>query len=99
MQTYVLLPSIPTAKNDVWQDLVDINKVYRAPYKLKDINPLYHKIWLPVDASKLGLHLSISEHVGTEITTDEDKSIIDRDDDEGDEKDPMVRKVEKDEEA
>ena len=60
---------------------------------------MYHKIQLPVDASDLGLHMAISECVSTEIDTDEDKCVSDHDDDEGSEKDPMVRKVEKDEEA
>ena len=43
--------------------------------------------------------MAISECVSTEIDTDEYKCVSDHDDDEGSEKDPMVRKVEKDEEA
>ena len=79
-ELYILLRSIPTAKNFVWQDLVDINKVYKALLKLQEINPLYHNIQLPVDASSLNLHLAISEHVistdadaSSEVGTDEDK--------------------------
>ena len=60
-ELYILLRSIPTAKNVVWQDLVDINKVYSALCKLREINPLYHEIQLPADASELELNLSIME--------------------------------------
>ena len=95
-ELYILLRSIPSAKNVVWQDLVDINKVYSALCKLREINPLYREIQLPADASELELNLSITEHVSEEANTDEDNCVIDHDDDE---KDPMVRKVEKDEEA
>ena len=111
-ELYILLRSIPTAKNVVWQDLVDINKVYKALLKLQEINPLYHNIQLPVDASSLNLHLAISEHVSTdadassEVGTDEDKPVTedcdkndDENDDKGGDKDPMVRKIEKEEEA
>ena len=66
-ELYVLLHSIPTAKKVVWQELVDINnKVYKALSKLKEINPLYHKINLPLSASELKLDLAISEHTSTE---------------------------------
>ena len=91
----------------MWQDLVDI-KVYRALNKLKNINPLYSKIQLPMDALSLKLNVSISEHVGPETDMDKDKDTEDhpKDNEKADpdkhndnEKDPMVRKVEKDEEA
>ena len=101
-ELYVLLRSIPTAKNVVWQDLVDIHKIYKTLWKLKEINPLYHEIRLPVDASELDLHLAITEHVSTEsagspeVSADEDKPSV-YDDVTEDDKDPMVRKVEKEE--
>ena len=57
---------------------------------------MYREIQLPADASELELNLSITEHISEEANTDEDNCVIDHDDDE---KDPMVRKVEKDEEA
>ena len=111
-ELYILLRSIPTAKNVVWQDLVDINKVYKALLKLQEINPQYHNIQLPVDASSLNLHLAISEHVSTdadassEVGTDEHEPVTedcdkndDENDDKGGDKDPMVRKIEKEEEA
>ena len=56
----------------------------------------YREIQLPADASELELNLSITEHISEEANTDEDDCVIDHDDDE---KGPMVRKVEKDEEA
>ena len=63
--------------------MVDINKVYKALVKLQEINPLYHNIQLPVDATSLNLHLAISEHVistdaaaSSEVVTDEDKLFI-----------------------
>ena len=100
-ELYILLRSIPTAKNVVWQDLVDINKVFSALCRLREINPLYHEIQLPADASDLESHIGISEYVCADNNVDEDESVIDCDDNDGDddEKDPMVRKVEKDEEA
>ena len=93
--------------------MVDINKVYKALLKLQEINSLYHNIQLPVDASSLNLHLAISEHVistdadaSSEVGTDEDKPVIedcdkkdDKNDDKGGDKDPMGRKIEKEEEA
>ena len=94
IKNFVPVYSIPSAKNVVWQDLVDINKVYSALCKLREINPLYREIQLPADASELELNLSITEHITEEANTDEDNCLIDHDDDE---KDPMVRKVEKDE--
>ena len=95
-ELYMLLRSIPPAKNVIWQDLVDINKVYSALCRLREINPLYREIQLPADASELELNLSIPEHISEETNTDEDNCVIDHDDEE---KDPMVRKVEKTEEA
>ena len=100
-ELYILLRSIPTAKNVVWQDLVDINRIYKALFKLKDINPLYAEIQLSADVSKLELNMAASEHVSAETDTDEDKDDEDRpgDNSDEDERDPMVRKVGKDEEA
>ena len=96
-ELYILLRSIPTAKNVVWQDLVDINKVHSALCKLREINPFYSEIQLPADASELELNLSITEHISEQTNTDDDDDcVVDYDDEE---KDPMVRKVEKDEEA
>ena len=74
-ELYILLRSIPTAKNVVWQDLVDINKVYRALCKLKDINPLYREIQLPANASQLELNMAISEHISAETDSDKDKDV------------------------
>jgi len=107
-ELYVLIHSILTAKKVVWQELVDINKVYKALSKLKEINPLYHKINLPLSASELELDLAISEYTSTEsnatseIDDDKDKPIVDCDDKTDDDlvdKDPMVRKKRKEEEA
>ena len=53
------------------------NKVYRALGKLEDINPLYSKIQLPMDALGLKLNVSISEHVGAETDIGKDKDIKD----------------------
>ena len=57
---------------------------------------MYCEIQLPANASELELNLSITEHISEETNTDEDNCVIEHD---NDEKDPMVRKVEKDEEA
>jgi len=55
---------------------VDINKVYKALSKLKEINPLYHKINLPLSASELELDLAISEHTSAESNTTSEKMMI-----------------------
>ena len=83
-ELYILLCSIPTAKNVVWQDLVDISKVYSALCKLREINPLYSEIRLPADASELELNLSITEHISEQTNTDDDDDdcVVDHDDEE-----------------
>ena len=53
---------------------------------------MYFEIQLPANASELELNLSITEHISEETNTDEDNCVIEHD---NDEKDPMVRKVEK----
>ena len=106
-ELYISLCSIPTAKNVVWLDLVDRNNVYKALLKLQEINPLYHNIQLPVDASSLNLHLAmlvpLQRYVLMKISQSLTilmmmkmmmKMMIKRVT-----KDPMVRKVEKEEEA
>ena len=62
-ELFVLLQSIPTTKRVVWQNIVDITKVYGALKKLKDINPIYSEINLPALPSGLELGSKISEHV------------------------------------
>jgi len=43
-QTTVMMRSIPSKTNAIWQNLVDVKKVYK---KLKEINLLYALIHLP----------------------------------------------------
>ena len=43
----ILMRSVPTKSNINWQDLVDVQKMYNALLKLKEINPLYVMIQLP----------------------------------------------------
>jgi len=52
----------------VWQELVDVNKVYRRLSKLKELNPLYQSIVLPAAVLKLQIHQRISEVES--VTTD-----------------------------
>ena len=52
----------------MWQELVDVNKVYRRLSKLKELNPLYQSIVLPAAVLKLQIHQRISEVES--ITTD-----------------------------
>ena len=59
-ELFVLLRSIPTTKKVVWQNIVDITKVYGA---LKDINPIYSEINLPALPSNLEIGSKISELV------------------------------------
>jgi len=46
-ELFILMRSVPTKSNIIWQDLVDVQKVYNALLKLKEINPLYAMIQLP----------------------------------------------------
>ena len=93
-ELFVLLRNIPTTKKVVWQNIVDITKVYGALKKLKDINPIYSEINLPALPSNLEIGSKISEHV-VESDPNEDKNT----DDEIGDGNAMVRKVAKDEEA
>ena len=93
-ELFVLLRCIPNTKRVVWQNIVDITKVYGALKKLKDINPIYSEINLPALPSNLELGSKISEHV-VESDPNEDKNT----DSETADGDAMLRKVAKDEEA
>ena len=93
-ELFVLLQSIPTTKQVVWQNIVDITKVYGALKKLKDINPIYSEINLPALPSDLKLGSKISEHA-VESDPIEDKNT----DDEIGDGNAMVKKVAKEEEA
>ena len=49
----------------IWQDLVDVNKVYSALQKLKEINHLYCGIKMPVEPYELQLESQIEEYTAT----------------------------------
>ena len=95
-ELYILLRSIPTNKKIIWQDLVDINKVYSALSKLKEINPLYAQINLPVSVSDLNLCDKITECVVTAPSADSDDELVV---DEEPEREPMVREIPESERA
>ena len=75
-ELYILLRSIPTAKKVLWQDLVDVNKVYAALLKLKEINPLYASIDLPSSASGLELEKKLSTCVVTDPAVDDNERMV-----------------------
>jgi len=50
---HILVQSILKRSKVVWKNLVDINKVYKALQRLKDHNPHYSKIHLPVSSDDL----------------------------------------------
>ena len=81
----------------MWQNLVDVTKVYNALDKLKDTNPLYSEIRLPESPTGLALESKISEHV-VESNPDEDVKTEDETSDAVIE-DAMIRKIMKEEEA
>ena len=60
-ELFILIRSIPSKSNVVWQDLVDVNKVYNALLKLKEINPLYALIKLPGAPEELDIGNRIDE--------------------------------------
>ena len=89
----------------LWQDLVDIHKVYAALSKLKEINPLYASINLPPSASQLELDKRISACVVTDppdpIANDKECNdhVEDHDSDLLPDREPMVRRISEGEEA
>ena len=85
-ELYILLHSIPTEKKVIWQNLVDINKVYSALSKLKEINPLYAQINLPKSVSDLKLCDKITV---CHYSIFSDEPVID----EEPEREPMVREI------
>jgi len=64
-QLYILLRSIPSKTNVIWQDLVDVHKVYSALQKLKNINNLYSSIVMPGEPNQLQLERQIEEYTAT----------------------------------
>ncbi|XP_065892428.1 uncharacterized protein [Dysidea avara] len=60
-ELFILIRSLPSKSNVIWQDLVDINKVYNALLKLKEINPLYALIQLPGAPEDLDIGNRIDE--------------------------------------
>ena len=64
-QLYILMRSIPTKANMIWQDLVDVHKVYNALRKLKQINHLYSAIVMPGEPHELQLEKQIEEFSAT----------------------------------
>ena len=61
-ELYILLRSIPSKRNVIWQDLVDVHKVYNALQKLKEINHLYSAIVMPGEPDELQLEGQIEEY-------------------------------------
>ena len=64
-ELYILLRSIPSKRKVIWQDLVDVRKVYSALEKLKEINHLYSDIVMPEDPHELQLERQIEEFAAT----------------------------------
>ena len=64
-ELYILLRSIPTKSKIIWQNLVDVHKVYRALQKLKEINHLYSAIVMPGQPHELQLERQIEEFSAT----------------------------------
>ena len=52
-------------KNLIWQDLVDVHKVYKSLQKLKEINQLYFAITMPGEPRELQLEGQIQEYTST----------------------------------
>ena len=71
-ELYILLCSIPTKSNKIWQDLVDVHKVYHTLEKLKSINHFYSEIVMPEEPHKLQL----DRHVETFAATSGDAMIL-----------------------
>ncbi|XP_066600006.1 putative autophagy-related protein 11 [Prorops nasuta] len=68
-ELYILVRGVPTKSNIVWENLVDVNKVWSALLWLKDNNPLYSEIVLPTSSDGLLLHSNLQD---TEFQIDND---------------------------
>ena len=94
-ELYILLRSIPTQKKIIWQDLVDVHKVFTALSTLKTINPLYAQINLPKSVSDFNLSEKITQCIISAPAADcDDDSVIDKEP----EREPMVREIPESEE-
>ena len=85
----------------LWQDLVNVKKVYAAVTKLKEINPLYASIDLQSSASGLELEKKLSTCVVTDTAVDDNESnghAADYDSDQLPDREPMVQRISDDEE-
>ncbi|KAI5733727.1 hypothetical protein M8J76_015236 [Diaphorina citri] len=74
-ELFVLMRSSPSKNKVIWQDLVDVNKVYSALAYLKDHNLHYAKIVLPVEPVNLldGLDPNIQYDVQAAEPEEEDQ--------------------------
>ncbi|XP_066599998.1 uncharacterized protein [Prorops nasuta] len=68
-ELYILVRGIPTKSNIVWENLVDVDKVWNALLWLKDNNPLYSETVLPISSDGLLLQSSLKD---TEFQIDND---------------------------
>jgi len=59
-ELYIIVRSIPNSSKYVWQNLVDVNKVWKALLWCKQNNPLYAAIELPQSADGI---VNILEHL------------------------------------
>ncbi|XP_048514295.1 uncharacterized protein LOC125501742 [Athalia rosae] len=81
---YMLVRGIPTKSKLVWEQPVDMNKVWEALVWLKTNNPQYSKIELPASADLLLAHMKdvefqIQDNRDTEIVSDhEDDPLVER---------------------
>lgn len=52
-ELYILVCGIPSKSKTIWQELVDVKKVFAALSWLKRNNPFYREIKLPRESSLL----------------------------------------------
>lgn len=78
-ELFVLVRSVPTANKVIWENIVDIQKVYKALVWLKHNNYLYKQIELPLSGKELlnNIDTNISHNIQK---SKNDKYSLDNDD-------------------
>lgn len=62
-EMYIMVRGTPTKSKIVWEDIVDVNKVYQALEYLKGVNALYSQIKLPHSPQQLVDYISEEDNI------------------------------------
>ncbi|XP_058863591.1 uncharacterized protein LOC117970172 isoform X1 [Acipenser ruthenus] len=102
MELHILVCGAPTKSKTVLEDIVDLNKVYNALQKLKEINPFYKDISLPQNSVNLlsNHNLNVFQcHSDNEDQGEDEITVKATTKEQPHPKEPLLCKVEPEEEA